>query len=458
MAFISHIDVSLPEKRLTDEIYFKATKVHLNGERTVADFDEDSITLSYSAGEAILEKIDRNKVGELYFVSTTPVYAEKSNAGIIATALDLKKETRTYDLTGSTRSLLSAIKLASENLKNGFSLVVSGEVRIGIPGSQEELYSGDCGGAILLSDKDGVAEIIAHSSFFSNFMFSWRLSGEHAVTSGEQKFIMEEGFRKTALAGIKEFLRMNNIKPSDINYLLLLAPDGRAQAGVYRETGIKGGKEEIEQLYTQTGFCGTVTPLLLFAAIIDKLKKGDMVLLCAYGDGIEILLLRATVNGSEINFLNRLTIKKPLNDYSEFLKLKGFIEREKIKPFTSIPVLTREEEALLRLHGTKCRKCGTIQYPPRRICWNCSAKDEMEDFKLNKHGTIYTYTKDYVYTSPFPPTAMAVLDLDGGGRFYCQVVDPDKNEINIGSRMKLTLRRLHEGGDFVHYFWKAMRE
>ncbi len=79
----------------------------------------------------------------------------------------------------------------------------------------------------------------------------------------------------------------------------------------------------------------------------------------------------------------------------------------------------------------------------------------MENVKLKKSGKIYTYTRDYVYTNPFPPTTMAVVDLDNGGRFYCQMVDADKEKVSIGSKVTLTLRRLHEGGDFIHYFWKA---
>lgn len=463
MTSIIDIGVSVPGKRLTDEIYFKATKIHLNGERAVADHDEDSITLAYDAGSSILEHHNAGAINNLFFVSTTPVYGEKLNASLIATALDLKEHTFANDLTGASKSFLSAIRISTVCVQKqgGISLIVSGEKKICAPGSPEEINSGDAGAAVLIGEKnEGIAIVEDYYSSVSNFMDTWRRGDERTTHSGELKYSMEYGFQKVVIKGLKEFFSAKNIKPDNISAMALIAPDGKSQSSVFKATGIKTGREEAEELFKQTGYCGTSAPLLVLVNLLNKLKEGDRVLLCAYGDGLEIILLRITGNSRKIknNLLTQIEKKVLLTDYSEFLKLKGFIGGEGLKPFTSIPVLTREEDALLRLHGRRCRKCGSIQYPPRRICWNCSAKDEMENIKLNKSGKIYTYTRDYVYTNPFPPTAMAVVDLDGGGRFYCQMVDTDKDKVSIGSKVKLTLRRLHEGGDFIHYFWKAKLE
>jgi len=43
--------------------------------------------------------------------------------------------------------------------------------------------------------------------------------------------------------------------------------------------------------------------------------------------------------------------------------------------------------------------------------------------------------------------------MDGGGRLYLQVTDTDT--IEIGSRVVLTYRRLHEGGGRYNYYWKS---
>ncbi len=51
---------------------------------------------------------------------------------------------------------------------------------------------------------------------------------------------------------------------------------------------------------------------------------------------------------------------------------------------------------------------------------------------------------------------MAVVELEGGGRFYGQMTDVEPREVKVGMDVSLTLRRLHEGGDFVNYFWKVV--
>ena len=61
-------------------------------ERSVANFDEDSVTMAVAAGRECLRGRDRQAVDGLIFATTTPPYAEKQCAAIIATALDLRRD------------------------------------------------------------------------------------------------------------------------------------------------------------------------------------------------------------------------------------------------------------------------------------------------------------------------------------------------------------------------------
>jgi len=459
MAGIIDIGVYIPRKRITHDIYFKATGNPLSGERAVADFDEDSITLSYSAASNILSEEQNEEIDALFFVSSTPVLNERSNAGIVATALDLKKNIIVSDIQGSAGVLLSSINHASflSNHEGTRTLIVAGEKKRSRPASFEESSSGDAGSAVLIGDHPECLAIIEdYLSSYSSLSISWQRRDMPFPASGELKFNMEKLFKEQVISGIKNFLKNSNMDIKDISSLLVLAPDGRSHTDIYKTTGIKEGRDEVEEVYRNCGYCGTATPLILLASFLKTPREGKRILLCSAGDGVELLLLKTTGKKYEgsAKIQNEFSHKMPLTDYTEFLKIRDILDTEKINPFSSMPVLFREEDSILRFRGKRCKKCKSIQYPPRRICWQCSAKDEMEDVKLKKEGTIYTFTRDYVYTSPFPPTAMAVVDLDGGGRFYGQVVDSDKNRIKIKSRVKLTLRKLHEGEELVHYFWK----
>jgi uncharacterized OB-fold protein len=115
--------------------------------------------------------------------------------------------------------------------------------------------------------------------------------------------------------------------------------------------------------------------------------------------------------------------------------------------------MEREERQDLRLYGQRCAACGAIQYPRRRVCWQCSGKDLPEQ-RLSRRGRVFTFTKDHLVPSPDPPTVMVAADLEGGGRFYTQLTDADPDAITFDLPVELTFRRFHEGGGLANYFWK----
>ena len=77
----------------------------------------------------------------------------------------------------------------------------------------------------------------------------------------------------------------------------------------------------------------------------------------------------------------------------------------------------------------------------------------MADTRLERRGTVFTYTVDQLIANMEHPLPMAVVDLQGGGRLYLQVADAE--EIEIGTEVVLTYRRLHEGAGNYNYYWKA---
>src|SRR5882757_6353476 len=94
------------------------------GERTMANWDEDAVTMAIEAARDALpggaDPIQaRRKVDALYFASTTMPFADRQNAGIIASALTLSEEIHSVDITGSQRAGVSALIAAAEKVKAG---------------------------------------------------------------------------------------------------------------------------------------------------------------------------------------------------------------------------------------------------------------------------------------------------------------------------------------------------
>src|SRR4030067_492062 len=76
----------------------------LRGEKAVANWDEDSITMAVAAAKDCLKGENKDKVDGLYFATTSQIYSLRQNAGIVAGALDLATNTRNADFTDSTKT------------------------------------------------------------------------------------------------------------------------------------------------------------------------------------------------------------------------------------------------------------------------------------------------------------------------------------------------------------------
>ena len=86
------------------------------GERAMANWDEDSITMAVEAGRDCLPGVDpllsRAHIDAVYFASTTAPFADRQNAGVVAAALLLPEMASSADFGGSQRAATSALAAA----------------------------------------------------------------------------------------------------------------------------------------------------------------------------------------------------------------------------------------------------------------------------------------------------------------------------------------------------------
>ncbi|HUL22989.1 MAG TPA: 3-hydroxy-3-methylglutaryl CoA synthase, partial [Thermodesulfobacteriota bacterium] len=87
------------------------------GEKSVANFDEDSLTMAVSAALNSLAGLDRGSIDGLLFASTTFPYKEKQNASLVAAAADLRKDILTMDVANTLRGGTGAVRLATDLIK-----------------------------------------------------------------------------------------------------------------------------------------------------------------------------------------------------------------------------------------------------------------------------------------------------------------------------------------------------
>ena len=89
------------------------------GERSVANYDEDSLTMAVEAAIDCMGSMDRSKIDALSFASTTSPYLEKQCASIVAAACDLREDIFAIDIGNSLRAGTNAIRAAHDAVKSG---------------------------------------------------------------------------------------------------------------------------------------------------------------------------------------------------------------------------------------------------------------------------------------------------------------------------------------------------
>ncbi|MBV9509844.1 MAG: 3-hydroxy-3-methylglutaryl CoA synthase, partial [Caulobacteraceae bacterium] len=101
----------VPQRRLQRSAIYAANawfapglKGLAGGEKAIANWDEDSITMAVEAARDCLTEIDRSTVASVTLASTTLPYADRSNAGVVKEALALGDAVSALDLTGSLRA------------------------------------------------------------------------------------------------------------------------------------------------------------------------------------------------------------------------------------------------------------------------------------------------------------------------------------------------------------------
>jgi len=429
------------------------------GEKAVANHDEDSLTMAVNAAVS-LTGAGGVRPDAVFFATTSSPYTEKQGAATIAAVLDLPAATRTIDFTDTLRAGTSAVVAALDALAGGARtvLVAAADCRLGEPDSGGEQSYGDAGAALLLGAAPGWAEVLATHSIADEFLGTWRTREQDFPKSFPGAFESRYGYGRVLGEAVKGALAKAKMPPSELATVVLPTPNPRAPQGVAKALGLDPKRQLQDGFWMTVGDTGVAQPLLMLTAALERAKAGDLILVAGYGDGADAILLRATGTRSATaaTVSQQIEVKRLLPSYGRYARFRKLVRKESAPAdISSAVVMFRDRKELLPLYGGRCPKCGTVQFPKHRVCIECADPGGLEEVKLARRGTLFTFTNDYLFESPDPPTTHAVVDLEGGGRLYCQLTDCEPERVAIDMPLELTFRRIHEGGGFNNYFWKA---
>ncbi len=452
----------IPSYRLPRDVIAKEWDTpSLGGERALASFDEDSLTLAMNASIDALGDRNPKEVAGIFFASTTSPYREKQAAATVATVLDTAKELRTMDFTDSLRAGTSALLTALDLAKAGeLFLVCAGDARMGEPDTIQEQNYGDAGGALVIGSENVIAELVGTHTVSQEFIGTWRTEEQDYLKSFPGGFENKFGYNRFIAETVRGLLQKCNLEAKDITNAAIAAPTQRALQGALRSLGFDIKSQVQETFWNTIGDAGTAQPLVLLAAVLERAKPGDLILVAGYGDGGDAALFRVTdrITGFQVarSVYSQIEVKRTLQSYGKYARFRKLIRKDYTTQDESTPVvLLRDQKQILPLYGGKCPACGVIQFPIHRICTECGHREGLEEVKLSRRGRLFTFTNDYLTETPDPPTTHAVVDLEGGGRVFVQLTDCEADRVEIGMPLELTFRKYHEGYGIKNYFWKA---
>jgi len=467
MVGITSYGAYIPMQRLSlGAIAGGGRKAGGSGERAVAYFDEDSITMAVAAAVDCLRGRDRGHIGGVYFASTSSPYREKQAAALIAKALDLPREVVTADFGDSLRAGTNALQAASDAVKAGSAdnvLVIAADCRLAAPRSPLERNLGDAAAALLVGREDVAATVDTRFTLAEEMIDQWRTEHDSYLKTWEDRFVVEQGYLRIMADAVGGLLGKAGVEPKSVSKAVLSGPDARSHAVLAKKLGFDLKTQLQDPLFGQVGNSGAAMALLLLVAALETARGGDRMVVASYGDGADAYLVTTTDRIGAIRDRRgvswHLARKGELNDYDRYLRYRN-LEPSAVDrrggAGVSATVHFRDRNEDISLHGQRCRKCGQEQFPFQRVCFTCFARDEFDEVRLSdREGRVMSFTMDFFAGSPDPPLVVTMVEAQGGSRLYLQMTDVSPRELKLDLPVEFTFRKIHEYGGAPNYFWKA---
>ena len=478
MVGITSYGAYIPWYRMNRAIIFEqlgwfnpANAAVARGEKAVANYDEDSITMAVAAALDCLGTEPRGSVDGLYLASTSLPFAQRQNAVIISQALDLPSAVRTADFGGSTRAGTSALLSALDAAEGGNTVVCASENRLAKPGSSQEHTYGDGAAAFLTGHENVLAQFKGSFSVSSDFIDFRRTQEEKFSHGWEERWIRDKGYSRLIPEAVAGLLDRYDVKIEDFAKIVLACPVAGAMKGLTKAIGATPQQMQ-DTMMAEVGDTGAALPLMMLAAALEEAKAGDKILVASYGSGSDALWFEVTEKitearkGCRKGVSGHLAEKNDLSVYGKYLVFRNLIplevgiRGEEVSP-TAMSAIGRDGTAISALVGSRCKTCGTPQYPKQRICVNpdCGVVDDMEEYRFSdKVGTLASYTGDNLAFSWDPPQIYGLVDFEDGGRILLDLTDCTLDAVKVKMPVTMSFRRKYADPQrgYYGYFWKAV--
>lgn len=442
-----------------------------HGERSAANWDEDSITMAVEAARDCLGAKERDAIARISLASTTLPFADRLNSGIVKEALNLDDEVGASDHGGSLRAGTSALVQALDAASSveGEILCIASERRKALPASESELLHGDGAAAILVGKGEPIARYLGAVSTTIDFVDHFRETGRDFDYSWESRWVRDEGYGRIIPAALEQALVKLGLSAEKISHLIIPLVERGVAEQLAKKAGF-GSEVVVDTLSATVGSTGSAHAMLLLSHVLERAKPGEIILLTGFGQGCDVVAFEVTdaIKGHQTPFgvSGWLARRKEETNYTKFLFFRGLLDldtgmRAEMDQKQPLTALYRNRKAVLALVGGRCTKTGTVQFPKSDISVNSNdfSVGTQEDYPFaERQAKVLTYTADSLTYSPDPPQFYGMIEFDEGGRMMAEITDADPEDIAVGAPLKMMFRvkGVDTARGFTRYFWKAV--
>jgi hydroxymethylglutaryl-CoA synthase len=438
------------------------------GERSMCNWDEDAITMAVEAARDCLTGRDRSAIGGVFFASTTMPFLDRQNAGVIGAALNLDHAIASLDVAGSQRAGTSALLAALRGGGEGEVLLAAADARKAKPASAAEMQYGHGAAALTVGTAGIVARCLAGATVTTDFVDHFRGEGQEFDYGWEERWIREEGYSKIVPQAVKAALAKAGVDGARIARFVMPCTMKGIPEKIARDFGIPA-EAVADTLGEVCGDTGAAHPLLMLVAALEQARPGDLILLAAFGQGADALVLEATEAIADLprrqGVAGALARGRREDDYMKFLSFQDNVRldwgmRGEMDNKTALTTEYRNKDMVTGFTGGRCTVCGTVQFPRTHYCVNpnCQALDTQEPYSFaDSPARVMSFTADWLSYNPSPPFYYGQVQFDTGGRVLMGFTDTDAGQLEVGSPLKMMFRIKDFDKDrgYRRYFWKA---
>ena len=444
-----------------------ALAAQARGERSVCNWDEDALTMAVEAGRNCLQGAPR-PVTHLQLASTTLPFADRSNAGLVAAALDLDETGLATDCGGSLRCATSALLAALTPADPPHILLIASDHRRARPGSTAEMRYGDAAAALVLGQGDEViAQFLGGASLTRDLVDHHRASDRAYDYGFEERWVRDEGYLKLLPEVIGRALTAAGVSCAAIDTLIFPGP-ARIGKALCRSMELPGDRLA-DDLSAHCGDSGSAHALLMLAHTLESARPGQLILLLGFGQGADALVFRVTAGIEHrprpTGVSTCLARRREETRYVRYLSFAGEVQmdwgaRAEHDKRTAQSTFHRKRRAITAFVGGRCSACGTPQFPLTRMCVHCGALDTQREHRFaDSAARVKSYTEDWQAHSPSPPLMYGSVSFAEGGSLLMEFTDFAPGELSVGAplRMMFRIKDIDERRGFTRYFWKPAK-